>query len=364
MPLETFAQARPWAKAIREAVLSKRMPPWFADPRYGHFANDPTLTEAERKALIEWASYPVAGRDVDVARRPGGLPHMNLRITAPRPFRIPAGAEVPYQFLILPLDTSIPRWVSAIHLIPKDRAVVHHAVLYVRERSDPWLRSATPGVYFTADGPSSRTTSDILAVYTPGSGPVTLRLGMAKLIPAGADLILQIHYTAKPKQAAVDQMQVALRWYQGQPTHRVLTLQMGNDHIRIPPGDGDYRLSVSGTLPQPALLLSMLPHMHLRGSAFEYQIAGASGRVETLLRVKPYNFYWQIHYQLAEPRPLAAGARLLLTAYYDNSPNNPRNPDPDAEVTWGEQSWQEMMIGFFDVAVPPDMDKRHYFTRP
>jgi hypothetical protein len=131
----------------------------------------------------------------------------------------------------------------------------------------------------------------------------------------------------------------------------------------IPAGDRQYRASISGTVPQDALLVSMFPHMHLRGAGFEYQIVRSQGRVETLLKVNNYNFYWQLSYQLKKPRPLPAGTTLLFAGYFDNSAGNPRNPDPTAEVTWGEQSWEEMMIGFFDVAVSPDVDKEAYFVR-
>jgi len=121
---------------------------------------------------------------------------------------------------------------------------------------------------------------------------------------------------------------------------------------------------VSGTLPNDALLISMLPHMHLRGKSFEYQIVQPAGRVETLLKVNNYDFNWQINYRLKEPRPLRAGTRLLFSAEFDNSANNPRNPDPKAEVRFGEQSWEEMMIGFFDVAVDAALDKQQFFMRP
>ena len=147
------------------------------------------------------------------------------------------------------------------------------------------------------------------------------------------------------------------------PAKRILTLQMGRDDLRIPPGDANYRAAVSGTLPGDALLISLFPHMHLRGVAFDFDVVGAGGYVETLLNVKPYNFNWQLNYVLKQPRLLRKGTRLRWTGYFDNSANNPFNPDPSAEVTWGEQSWEEMMIGFFDVAVDPHVDKHTFFIR-
>jgi hypothetical protein len=186
--------------------------------------------------------------------------------------------------------------------------------------------------------------------------------GMAKKIAAGSDLVIQFHYMGR-KVATSDQTQVGLAMMSAKPRKRILTLQMGRDDLRIPPGEAKYQASVSGRLPGDALLLSLFPHMHLRGVAFDFDITGENGRVETLLRVKPYRFDWQLNYILKQPRLLAKGTVLRWTGYFDNSANNPLNPDPSAEVTWGERTSDEMMIGFFDVAVDPDVDKQRFFAR-
>ncbi|MDQ2900099.1 MAG: thiol-disulfide isomerase [Acidobacteriota bacterium] len=355
MPLLTYTEVRPWAAAIREAVLLRKMPPWFANPRYGKFANDTSLRPEEIETVNRWvAAGAPAGlsRDAPPPLQWNGLWNIarpDLVLAAPEPFVVKARATVDYQYVILSPNLTADRWAEAVEIRPSDRSVVHHAVLYVRERGDAWVGAG-------------QTKSDILAIYTPGGAPATWGPGMAKLIPAGSDLVLQVHYTSKATTAR-NRMTVGIRFLRGAPARRVLTLQMGNDHLEIPPGERDYRVRVSGTLPRDALLVGLFPHMHLRGGEFEYQIAGSNGRVETLLDVKPYDFYWQTTYKLAEPKLLPAGTRLIWTAHYDNSPNNPRNPDPSAEVTWGEQSWEEMMIGFFDVAVDPNIDKRKFFIR-
>jgi hypothetical protein len=149
------------------------------------------------------------------------------------------------------------------------------------------------------------------------------------------------------------------------PKKRIITLQMGRDDLQIPPNAADYRASVSGVLPRDATLISLTPHMHLRGASFDFEAFPESGKgaADLLLRVKPYDFFWQYTYTLATPKVLPKGTVLKWTGFFDNSKNNPRNPDPTAEVTWGEQSWQEMMIGFFDVAVDPNMDKHSFFAR-
>jgi hypothetical protein len=185
---------------------------------------------------------------------------------------------------------------------------------------------------------------------------------MAKLVKAGSDLVIEIHYTPNGKPAA-DRMQVAVNFATSPPQRRVLTLQMDNSTFRIPPGDRDYRVTVWGTVPNDALLLGFFPHMHLRGKSFEYTRIRGDGQPETLLKVAPYDFYWQLSYRLAQPMALKKGTRLEWIATFDNSANNPRNPDPTAEVRYGHQSWEEMMIGFFDVAVDPIMDKNAFFTR-
>jgi hypothetical protein len=290
-----------------------------------------------------------------------------LKVSAP--FPIPANAVIDYQYFVLPTRFDEDRWVRGVRIRPSDRSVVHHAVLYIREPASQWLREAKPGVAYApsrsdpdAVRRSRDTKEEILAVYTPGAAATILPEGMAKKIPAEADLILQLHYTSK-KVPATDTPEVGLMFMSQTPSKRILTLQMGRDDLRIPPGDRHYRASVSGTLPGDALLVSLFPHMHLRGAAFEFDIVGPGGQVETLLKVKRYNFNWQLSYVLKTPRGLSKGTRLRWTGYFDNSANNPYNPDPTAEVTWGEQSWEEMMIGFFDVAVDPGVDKRAFFVR-
>ena len=368
MSLMTYAEARPWAKAIREAVITRKMPPWFADPRYGHFANDRSLTKAEIDTIAAWAAggapagpAPPGGHS-PLASPPGwhiGRPDVVL--TMPQPFPIPAAGAIDYQYIIFPSHLTADTWVQKVEVQPGVRSAVHHAVVYVRPPGSDWLRGKPAGVPFAS--PLAQTRNDILLVYTPGNSWDSWPAGMAKKIPAGSDIVLQMHYTATGN-AQADRTRIAIVTARERPRQAVVTLQMSNDRFVIPPGDANYRIQVTGTLPNDALLLSMFPHMHLRGKGFEYMIVGGEGRLETLLKVDHYDFNWQLNYKLAQPIPLRAGTRLLCAAYFDNSANNPRNPDPSAEVRYGEQSWEEMMIGFFDVAIPADTDKIRFFERP
>jgi hypothetical protein len=207
--------------------------------------------------------------------------------------------------------------------------------------------------------------ADLLLVYAPGSAPDQWDDGLAKLIPRGSDLIFQMHYTSNG-HADVDQSEIGLRLARRPPERRVLTLQLTNSHFLILPGEPNHRVEARGTLPNDAVLLSFFPHLHLRGKEFIYNIVhpdkSGPDRFETLLDVH-YNFYWQLSYRLAQPRMLKAGTELQAVAYFDNSKKNPHNPDPDAAVTWGDQTYDEMMVGFFDVAVAPDMDRIRFFDR-
>jgi Copper type II ascorbate-dependent monooxygenase, C-terminal domain len=353
-PLVTYRETRPWAKAIREATRARKMPPWFADPCCGKFANDRSLTAAEIDTLDAWASTGAAEGDAkDAPKAREWTAGWNLGtpdqvIEMPRAFEVPAKGAVEYQYFAAPTGFTEDRWVQGVEVRPGNRAVVHHVVVYIREPGSTWT-----------GGP---TKSDILTVYAPGSSPDVWPQGMAKRVKAGSDLVFEIHYTPNGKPAT-DRERVGLAFAKSPPEKAVLTLQMGNDTFTIPPGERDYRVRVGGTLPNDALLLGFFPHMHLRGKAFEYTRIGDNGLPETLLKVSHYDFYWQMTYRLATPLALKKGTRLEWTAWFDNSANNPRNPDPSAEVRYGEQSWDEMMIGFFDVAVPAEMGKADYFVR-
>jgi hypothetical protein len=368
MPFLTYAETRPWAKAIREQAITRKMPPWFADPAYGHFANDRSLSQAEIDTLASWVNAGAPAGDADAAPPPRKWPEgWNIGtpdevLEMPVPFAVPAKGAIDYQYLILPTRFTADRWVQKVEVRATNRSVVHHAVVYLREPGSKWLEGAPRGANFSVPLAQGFTTSDILMVYTPGNSCDQWPAGVAKRIKAGSDLVLQMHYTANGT-ATEDRTRIGLVFAKEQPKQAVLSLQMGNDRFTIPPGDSNYRVQVSGTLPNDALLIAMFPHMHLRGKAFEYLITEPNGHVETLLKVNHYDFQWQLNYRLAKPRLLKAGTHLTWVGTFDNSPNNPRNPDAAAEVRFGEQSWEEMMIGFFDVLVDASVDKPAFFDR-
>ena len=375
MPFVTYDQTRPWARAIRQAVKSRQMPPWFADPSIGHFANDPSLTPQQIQAICDWADHgALAGDPRDAPPPPHWaagwtIPQPDRIVAMPRPVAIPAGGDVEYTYEIVPTGFAKDTWVQMSEIRPSARDHVHHAVVYVRPPDSNWLRHAPVDAPFTAStlkDPQDRrdamwTDSDVLLVYAPGSAPDRWSPGRAKFIPAGSDLVFQMHYTTNG-HAASDRSSIGLIFAKAPPKERVLTLQLTNDKFVIPPGVDNYRVEVHGTLPNDATLLSFFPHMHLRGKRFEYNLVHRDGAVEPLLRVN-YNFYWQLSYKLAAPLFLKAGTELQAVAWFDNSKNNPHNPDPESAVTWGDQTYDEMMVGFFDVAVPANVDKWQFFKR-
>lgn len=352
MPLGSFDEVRPWAKAIRDQVRSRKMPPWPADPCCGHFSNDRSLTPSEIQTLTTWAdSGAPKGNPADAPPEkswPVGwnLPSHGLELAMPKPFLVPATGEVEYQYFPVPTGFSTDRWVQAVEVRPGNRSVVHHLVIYIQE----------PGAA-PIHGP---TKADLLTVYAPGSTPDIWPEGMAKLIKAGSTLVFEIHYTPTGK-AASDRTTVGFVFAKKPPAKRVLTLQLNNDHFQIPAGDKAYRVTAWGSIPNDALLLSVFPHMHLRGKSFQFAIV--NDPVATVLNVRHYDFFWQLSYRLETPIPIKRGTLLQCWATFDNSVNNPRNPDPSADVVYGQQSWQEMMIGFFDIAVDAAIGKPEFFIR-
>jgi len=375
MPLVTYAETRRYAREIKNRVTKRIMPPWFADPCCGRFADDPSLTPQQIATLAAWvdAGAPAGNpRDAPPPRRwPAGwiIPRPDDVIRMPKPVAIPAHGDVEYTYEIVPTGFTKNKWVQMSEIRPSSRQNVHHAVVYVRPPGSKWLRHAPIGTPFTAStltNPQDRrdaewTDSDILLVYAPGSSPDEWPAGMAKFIPAGSDLVFQMHYVTKG-HPATDQASIGLVFTKRPPKQRVLTLQLTNDSFIIPPGVPDFRVEVHGTLPNDCTLLSFFPHMHLRGKKFEYRIIHRNGRIETLLRVH-YNFFWQLSYRLAQQRFLKAGTELQAVAWYDNSRDNPHNPDPTVAVRWGDQTYDEMMVGFFDVAVPANVNKWQFFIR-
>jgi hypothetical protein len=233
---------------------------------------------------------------------------------------------------------------------------VHHIIAFVREPKSNWFRAEKPGQFFIApqvkteaQPDTSALPSDFLVGYAPGQPAEILQPGQAKLIKAGSDIVFQVHYTPNGK-ATRDQTKLGIVFAKGPPTQRVLTLSATNGTFKIPPGDPDYRVDASFEVGTQVELTGLHPHMHGRGKDFLYKLVYPTGESQTVLSVPRYSWHWQNWYTLENPILLPKGTKIECTAHFDNSPNNPDNADPKKEVRWGEQSWDEMMVGFFNLA--------------
>jgi hypothetical protein len=334
------------ADTIREAIHDKRMPPWHADPRFGKFGNDRHLSPGELDTFLTWLDN---GRQLgDKADLPEprsfasgwviGKPDVIFEL--PEEQSVPASGVVPYQYYRTPTNFKEDVWVQAAEGRPGNRGVVHHIVVSI----------APPSKTKEQGGPANRGFGEsILVGEAPGDIPLVLPPGVAKKIPAGAELIWQMHYTPNGK-AAKDRSQVGLVFYKGKepPKYDALTMGIAENGFVIPPENSNHKVESEWTAPRDTLLLSFMPHMHLRGKDFEYQAQYPDGRSETILSVPHYDFAWQTQYRLAEPLRLPKGTKIHCTAHFDNSAANPANPDPKATVRYGEQTWEEMMIGWVD----------------
>lgn len=363
MPLMTYEQARPWAKAIKSAVVQRKMPPWPINPHYGRFSNDRSLSQEQIDLLAAWADNGATEGSLADAPKPRtwvngwNIPTPDAVIEMPQAFDMPAAGRVEYQYIVIPTGFTEDKWVQMAEVRPSDRTITHHAQIFIREPGSKWLADQKPGVPLALAN-SSGMGSEILTIYVPGMVPDVWKPGQAKLIPAGSDLVFQMHYTATGKPGS-DRTRLGLVFAKEPPKERVITMLGLNVGISIPPGDPNYKAETIIPINQDMTMLTLFPHLHLRGKAFQYELIQPNGETETLLKVDNWSLNWQLSYKLAEPIALKPGMKVKVTGWWDNSPNNPANPDPTKNVRWGEQSWEEMLVGFFDVAVNPKQMPRN-----
>lgn len=352
--LLNYKNAVDWSAAIHEEVKERRMPPWHADPAHGKFRNSRRMADGDRELLLKWidqgcpegdpADLPAPRQFVAGWRigRPDAIFQM------PEPVAIPAQAPkggIPYRFILVSEPFAEEKWVQAVECRPGNASVVHHITAFlVAPGTDPkrWQKRSDLQQLL-----NSYSDHDFLGGYGPGEDPFTLPAGLAKRIPKGARIAFEVHYTANGT-ATTDQSRVGLVYAKEPPRHPVMTGSAMQVLLLIPPGAANHKVTATRTFDRPAMLLSLCPHMHLRGKSSTFTLIRPDGSREILLSVPRYNINWQTNYYLAEPIPVAKGDKLEFIVHYDNSAANPNNPDPRRLVTWGEQSWDEMMIGFFE----------------
>ncbi len=345
--LLSYEDAQGWGDMIAEVVSDRRMPPWHADPAHGKFANDRSLSKEERESILTWvkdgcpegdkSQLPPARTFVEgwqLSKTPDAVFEMDSK-----PFAIPADSGprgVKYQYFSVDPKFTTDKWLSEVEAVPSNRAVVHHIIVFVVNPDQ-----------------KQRTEGEFLCAYVPGARARPPQPGQAKKIKAGSLLKFQVHYTpnGSPQE---DLSKVGMIFVDEKAvTHEVRTTEAINTSFQIEPEKDNQTFSAkSRPSPTDLAMISLAPHMHLRGKAFKYELELPNGTRETILDVPRYDFNWQTNYLLAEPVKVPQGARVVCTAVYDNSRNNPANPDPTKEVRWGDQSWDEMLLGYFDVIIP------------
>ncbi len=365
MSLISYTEVRPWARSIRERVVSREMPPWYADPHYGKFANDASLTQAQIDTIRMWVEGGAREGDAkDLPPAPKfessgwkfGPPDVVLSMTEEA--SVPADGTVAYRYFAVPTNFTEDKYVQFAQIRRGEPSVVHHVIVSARDPEEGPLPA--PGeikigqqrVNPEAGGNNQqrrRGPDGQVVGWAPGMSPLTLEPGQAKLIKKGSMLIFQMHYTTNGL-AAKDRTSVGLWFAKGPIEKRMITKGISTDprSLAIPAGDGNYESHSTYTFPEDVHIYSFMPHMHVRGKDFVYKLIYPDGKETILLNVPRYNFNWQLSYFVKEPIAVPKGSRIDCVAHHDNSTANKFNPDPSITVRWGDQTWEEMMIGWLD----------------
>ncbi len=347
--LTNYEEAVGWADMIDEVVQQQRMPPWHADPRFGHFSNDIRLSDEQKAQIHAWVAAGAPEGDRKQLPEPPQFAEGWLMPEDPdqviymgdETFAVAPEGTVEYQYFEVDPGFTEDKWVATAECRPGNVAVVHHIIVFVR-----------PPEGLNRENRDARGFG-FLAGFAPGTRPFVYPEGMAKKIPAGSKLVFQMHYTPNGS-AATDRSMIGLKFVKdpSRITHQVATTNAVNAMFEIPAGADNHAVKATRKIRRDSLVLSYFPHMHLRGKSMKYEAWYADGTKEVLLDVPHYDFNWQNHFILEQPKLMPKGSKIHVLAHFDNSENNLANPDPNSAVRWGDQTWEEMMIGWFDVAIP------------
>jgi peroxiredoxin len=346
-PLATYEDVVPWAESIREVVTAHRMPPWFADPKFGKFTNDCSMSEAATRTLLAWIENGCPQGDLSKAP-PAPTFTTGWRMGKPdvmyemsESFEVPAEGTVEYQYFSVKDKTEKDYWVSIAECRPGNAEIVHHVVLYAvgPHEKVARLEEAQRG--------------KMIGVYAPGMNPWRYPPGAAMKIEAGSQLVIQMHYTPNGRKQS-DKSYVGLKLLEPEQVKQEVGYGMVvNASFEIPPHAGSHEESARKLFLRDVYILNLFPHMHFRGKSFRFEAEYPDGRREVLLDVPRYDFNWQLRYDLAKPVFMPKGSRLICTASFDNSADNPLNPDPSQTVKFGLQSWEEMLVGYYTTVRSP-----------
>ena len=397
----SYKDVRPWAKSIREKVVNREMPPWHADPHYGNFSNEMKLTQAEIDTIVAWVDGGAPeGNPKDLPKLPNpketweiGKPDVVLSMA--KAYDLPAKGADDYIYFRIPTNFTEDKWIQASEFRPGNKRVVHHAVIFVetpmifKAAQDEARRNGgdvtnpltlfndNPGPDEFRDGTVNRTKPEapvindacgakrnsggggvpLLTAYAPGRNADVYPLGTAKKIPAGSNLIFQMHYSKNTGKPESDLTSVALSFAK-QPVEKIVeTMLVMNNRFAIPAGADNHEANACANIRRDIEMVNYMPHMHVRGKAMKYEVIYPDGKRETLLDVGRYNFNWQTLYKLKTPVSIPKGSRLMVSAVFDNSTKNKLNPDPAKIVRFGEPTYDEMLVGFVDYARPKPAEK-------
>jgi hypothetical protein len=338
--LMSYKESRPWARSIKEKVASKEMPPWHADPNHGAFANDRRLSPQEIETVVAWVDGGAPeGNAKDLPPVPKftdgwniGKPDVVFKL--PEAFAVPANGVVDYKYFNVQTNFTEDKWIQAAEVRPDKRGVVHHIIVFVMDKGQQKL----------------------LVGWAPGEQPAVMRNGLAKKVPAGATLRFQVHYTPNGT-ATNDQSYVGLIYAKEKPKNEMQTAPVMNMRFAIPAGDPNYQVESTFTFKEDGRIHSLMPHMHLRGKDFMYKVTYPDGKSQVILSVPKYDFNWQTYYILKEPVVAPKGTRIDCLAHFDNSTKNKWNPDATQTVRWGDQTFEEMMIGWMSYTLDKNESK-------
>ena len=358
MSLITYDDARPWARAVKAKVVAREMPPWGADSSVRAYRNDASLSENEIETIVAWVDGGAPqGQQADLPEVPEfaegwSIGEPDLIFTMLEPFEVPADGTVPYSYVTVPTNLQDDTWISAHEFRPGDRRVLHHVIAQVLEDDG---QPASAQVSLRRDRSRTRAQGARIGGYVPNRLGTVYEDGVAVKLPAGADIEAQMHYTTIG-EPTIDQSSwgVVLAKTASSERRRAGGGQVANLMFRIEPGNPSYEVRASRKIDEDLYLDNMMPHMHVRGQSAKYIVKFPDGREEIALWVPNYDFNWQLRYQLEEPIFMPAGSTLEAVFTYDNSSNNRFNPDPTAEVGWGDQTWEEMMLGYYGTVEAPE----------